>query len=62
MTTLIVKEKGNEIIESNIQFRVLINTSRLDLFTYDTISEAKQRIQVLRKIFQHSTFDILIVQ
>lgn len=62
MTTLIVKENGNEVIKSNIKFRILMNRGRLDMFVYETYSEVKARLNLLSRIFKNSSFDILVIE
>jgi len=62
MTTLIVKQDGNESINANLKFRVLTNSKRRDMFIYETYSAAKSRLQALAKIFKYSTHEILVIE
>ena len=62
METLIVKENGNELIESNLKFRLLINNSRYDNFIYDKYLDVKSRLSKLKNILKHSSFEILVLE
>lgn len=62
METLIVKENRNELIKSDLKFRLLINKSRYDFFIYDKYSDAKSRLNKLKNIFKHSSFEILVLE
>jgi len=62
MKTSIVKEGSNELVNSNLRFRVLMNRKKADLFRYETYSEAKSRLEVLKKIFSFSKMEILIIE
>jgi len=60
MRTMIVKENGNEIVNGNLVFRVLMNRTKLDGFRNETYSKAVSRMEVLKRIFNYSKFEIII--
>ena len=65
METLIVKQNGNESVNADLKFRVIMGTStkkRYDLFIYDTYSKAKDRIETLKRIFKAYTYEIIIIE
>lgn len=59
--TIILKENGNESLNFNLRFRVKTNSKRLDMFIYEKYSDAKNRVERLRNILRHSTFEILVI-
>ena len=62
METLIVKSNGNESIKANLQFRILTNGKRYDMFIHETYLAAKSRLQTLKRILKHSTHEILVIE
>lgn len=62
MNTIIVKSNGNEVVNANLRFRVYTNNNRPDMFVYETYSEAKQRIEVLKPIFKYTNFKIVVIE
>jgi len=62
MQTIIVKESRNETINANLQFIVLINRTRLDGIRSETYFGAVQRMEVLKKIFQYSKWEIIVIE
>lgn len=66
MGTLIVKENGNELVNSELKFRVIMGTTtkkRYDNFIWETYSKAKDRIETLKRIFRgYTNFEIIIVE
>lgn len=46
----------------NIKFRILTNGKRHDMFIHETYAAAKSRLQILARIFKHSTHEILAVE
>jgi hypothetical protein len=62
METLIVKLNGNESIKANLKFRILTNGTRYDMFIYETYSEAKCRLEKLKRILKHSSHEILVIE
>ena len=62
METVIVKEQGNELIKANFKFRILINRRRYDSIIYEKYHEAKSRLETLKRIFQHSKHEILVIE
>ena len=62
METLIVKSNGNESIKADLKFRILTNGKRYDMFSYDTYTEAKSRLNTLARIFKYSNHEILVIE
>lgn len=62
MKTMIVKENGNETINANLKFRVLMNRTKLDGFRNETYSKAVDRMNVLKNIFKYSIFEIIVIE
>ena len=62
MKTLIVKTNRNESINADLKFRILTNGDRYDMFIYETYSEAKSRLQTLKRIFKYSIHEIIVVE
>ena len=65
METIIVKQNGSEVVNADLKFRVVMGTTiekRYDQFIYDTYSEAKDRIVVLKAIFKSYIYDIIIIE
>lgn len=60
--TVIVKSNGNESIAANLTFRILRNGKSYDMFIHETYSEAKSRLQTLKRIGKHSNFEILVLE
>ncbi len=60
MNTTIIKQDGNETIKGNLVFRVLMNRNRLDIIRSKTYSGAVNRMDVLKKIFKYSKWDIVV--
>ena len=60
--TMIVKHNGTEFVNADLQFRILTNGSRHDMFIYKTYAEAKSRLLNLSKLFKHSTHEILVIE
>ena len=62
METIIVKANGNEVVNSNLQFRVLMNGVRLDMFIHETYSDAKSRLATMKRIFKNSSLQIVVIE
>jgi hypothetical protein len=60
MKTVIITGKGNETIQGELVFRVLMNRSRKDQFRYTNYSEVLTRLGILERIFKYTRFEIVV--